>query len=163
MPETPTIATTSLLTTVLSCAKPYNGRKKAASSAVVKGKVRRLAIADCHANLALPWQPRTGKAKRAIKRAADPSGFESGMKHTIRKQTKAAEKKKRLTAKVLSTAHPPHTNHTQSTDAPATAPWVSDRGMHVGAWPREPVARRDAHASVQRRPGGDYGPMAKAG
>ena len=41
MPETPTIAATSLLTTVLSCAKPYNGRKKAASSAVVKGKVRR--------------------------------------------------------------------------------------------------------------------------
>ena len=48
MPETPTIAATSLLTTVLSCAKPYNGRKKAASSAVVKGKVRRPAHHATH-------------------------------------------------------------------------------------------------------------------
>ena len=68
---------------------------------------------DRRANLSLPWQPRTGKAKRAIKRAADPSGFESGMKHTIRKQTKAAEKKKRLTTKVLSTAHPGLTTLTE--------------------------------------------------
>ena len=49
MPETPpTIAATSLLTTVLSCAKPYNGRKKAASSAAVTGKVRQPVRRDAH-------------------------------------------------------------------------------------------------------------------
>jgi len=49
MPETPpTIAATSLLTTVLSCAKPYNGRKKAARSAAVTGKVRQPVRRDAH-------------------------------------------------------------------------------------------------------------------
>ena len=87
MPDTPpSIAATSVLTTVLSCAKPYNGRK-AVSQVAAKGKRSQLA---------------TGKAKRAMKRAADPSGFESGMKHTIRKQTKAAEKRKRESTKVRS-------------------------------------------------------------
>ena len=73
------------------------------------------------------------------------------MKHTIRKQTKAAEKKKLLTTKVLSTAQP-HPAHLHTEHAhPCPKLRVSYRGMHVGAWPREPVARRGAHASVQRR------------
>ena len=51
MPDTPpTIASTSLLTTVLSCAKPYKGRK-AVSNAAVKGKVRRAVRHTTHANL----------------------------------------------------------------------------------------------------------------
>ena len=89
----PTISGGSVLATVLSCVKPYKAEPENDTAPVLvkagKGKVKV-----------------TGKARRAAKRAADPTGFKGAMKTTIRKETKAKEKSQRQQVCYLALAHP---------------------------------------------------------